>query len=391
METEYFFAEDAHDSALIAPPQDDAARFDWLRLIRSRRVGPTTFRRLMAEHGTAKAALAALLDVAAAAGVANYAPCPEGVIRAEMKAARKLGAQMLCMGEAHYPAALAAQPSAPPLIWCKGRTDVLTRPLLAMVGARNASSLGMRMAQKLADELGEAGFVVVSGLARGIDTAAHSGALAHGTVAVMAGGLDVVYPAENTKLAADIPARGLCMSELAPGTQPQARHFPARNRIVAGMAQAVLVIEAAAKSGSLITARLALDAGREVMAVPGHPYDGRATGCNMLIRDGAPMLRNIDDVIEALGAPPPRPAPAFIHAQTTVAAKPPADTCGPEVSDHTALPDRILALLSTTPIDEDTLIRDLAQPAPEVLGAMLELEMQGAIARAPGGRVMKTA
>mgnify|MGYP003671029361 FL=1 len=385
METEYFFAEDAHDTALIAPPMDDAARFDWLRLIRSRRVGPTTFRRLMAEHGNARAALAALVDVAAAAGVANYEPCPEGVIRAEIKAARKLGAQMLCMGEAHYPAALSGLPSAPPLLWCKGRTDVLMRPLVAMVGARNASSLGMRMAQKLADELGEAGFVVVSGLARGIDTAAHMGAVPHGTVAVMAGGLDVVYPPENAKLAADIPERGVCMTELAPGTQPQARHFPARNRIVAGMVQAVLVIEAAAKSGSLITARLALDAGREVMAVPGHPYDGRASGCNMLIRDGAPMLRGIDDVIEALGAPPPRRAPAFIHAS---AASPPQAA---EMLAPTELPARILALLSTTPIDEDALIRDLAQPAPEVLGAMLELEMQGAIARAPGGRVMKTA
>jgi len=382
MELEYFFAEEAGDCALIAPPANDDARFDWLRLIRSRRVGPTTFRRLMGEHGTAKAALAALDDVAAAAGVHNYQACPEGVVRAEMKAAHKLGAEMLCMGEANFPAALADITDAPPLLWVKGRAKLLTRPMVAMVGARNASSLGTRMAKRLAEELGDAGFVVVSGLARGIDTAAHQGALAQGTVAVMAGGLDVVYPPENAALTAEIAEKGLCISELAPGTQPQSRHFPARNRIVAGMVQAVLVVEAAAKSGSLITARMALDYGREVMAVPGHPYDGRATGCNMLIRDGAPMLRGIDDVIEVLGTPLPVPPPAFLQPAKPTPQSPPSVG---------ALPDQILSLLSTSPIDEDTLIRDLARPAPEVLAAILDLELAGAIARAPGGRVMRCA
>ena len=382
MELEYFFAEEAGDYALIAPPANDDAWFDWLRLIRSRRVGPATFRRLMGEHGTAKAALAALDDVAAAAGVHNYQACPEGVVRAEMKAAHKLGAEMLCMGEANFPSALADIKDAPPLLWVKGRAKLLTRPMVAMVGARNASSLGTRMAKRLAEELGDAGFVVVSGLARGIDTAAHQGALAQGTVAVMAGGLDVVYPPENAALTAEIAEKGLCISELAPGTQPQSRHFPARNRIVAGMVQAVLVVEAAAKSGSLITARMALDYGREVMAVPGHPYDGRATGCNMLIRDGAPMLRGIDDVIEALGTPLPVPPPAFLQPAKPTPQSPPSVG---------ALPDQILSLLSTSPIDEDTLIRDLARPAPEVLAAILDLELAGAIARAPGGRVMRCA
>jgi len=391
METEYFFAEDADDTALIAPPMDDAARFDWLRLIRSRRVGPTTFRRLMAEHGNAKAALAALGDVAKAAGVSNYAPCPEGVIHAELNAAHKFGAQLLCMGEAHYPSALADLRDAPPVLWCKGRPKLLARPLVAMVGARNASSLGMRMAKRLAEDLGDAGFVVVSGLARGIDTAAHLGALAQGTVAVMAGGLDVVYPPENAALTAEIAEKGMCISELPLGIQPQARHFPARNRIVAGMVQAVLVIEAAAKSGSLITARMALDYGREVMAVPGHPYDGRATGCNMLIRDGAPMLRGIDDVIEALGNPPPVPVPDFLKPTSQIARRAADLPCASNADEIGPLPARILTLLSTSPVDEDALIRDLARPAPEVLAAILELEMAGSIARAPGGRVMRCA
>jgi DNA processing protein len=206
-----------------------------------------------------------------------------------------------------YPEALARIPDAPPILWALGDTSCMARPMVAIVGTRNASALGARMARRLTRELGEAGFVVVSGLARGIDALAHEAALETGTIAVHAGGLDVLYPAENAGLADQIGKTGLRLSEMPFGLQPQGRHFPRRNRIVSGLAEAVIVVEAAARSGSLITARCALDQGREVMAVPGHPLDSRASGGNILLRDGATLVRGADDVIEALGgAPEPR-------------------------------------------------------------------------------------
>ena len=283
------------------PPTTEDDRVSWLRLLRSSRVGPATFFRLMAEHGHAAAALDALPDVARAAGVDDYRACPAGVAQAELRAAQAIGARMICAGDPVYPPLLAQIPDAPPILWAMGDPAILSRPMLALVGARNASSLGTRMARNLARELAEAGFVIVSGLARGIDTAAHAATLGTGTLAVQAGGVDVLYPAENAALAHDIATTGLRLSEQPMGLVPQARHFPRRNRIISGLAQAVVVIEAAAKSGSLITARCALDQGREVMAVPGHPFDARSSGCNMLIRDGARLIRNAADVIEGLG------------------------------------------------------------------------------------------
>jgi len=269
--------------------------------LRSRRVGIATFWRLLAEHGTATAALAALPGVAATAGLTDYAICPEAVILAEVKAARACGARSVCAGDRAYPAALLDIPDPPPFLWARGDLSLLARSMVALVGARNASSLGERMARGLAADLSAAGHVVVSGLARGIDAAAHAAALAGGTVAVMAGGVDVIYPADNTALAGDILRMGLLVSEQPMGLTPQARHFPTRNRIISGLARAVVVVEAAAKSGSLITARTALDQGRDVMAVPGHPMDARASGCNMLIRDGATLVRDARDVIEVIG------------------------------------------------------------------------------------------
>lgn len=273
----------------------------WLRLIRSRRVGAVSFHRLVAEHGGVAASLAALPEVAAAAGIMNYQPCPEGVVRAELAQGRRAGAVLLRFGEADYPAALAVLPDAPPVLWARGDLSLLNRPAVAVVGARNASSLGLRMARRLAEGLGRAGQVVVSGLARGIDAAAHQAALDTGTVAVMAGGIDVIYPEENAALAAQVAEKGCLLSEQPPGTEPQARHFPLRNRLVSGLSSGVVVVEAAAKSGSLITARNALDQGREVLAVPGHPFDARAAGCNQLIRDGATLVRGPADVIEGMG------------------------------------------------------------------------------------------
>ena len=287
-------------------------------------------------------------------------------------------------------------PDAPPVLWALGRTELLARPMVSIVGARNASSLGTRMARALAAELGEKGFVVVSGLARGIDAAAHLAALPNGTVAVQAGGVDVMYPAENTELAEQIGREGLRISEQPMGLQPMARHFPARNRIIAGLGQGCVVVEAAAKSGSLITARDALDIGRDVMAVPGHPFDARAAGCNMLIRDGATLVRRADDVAEALGplaragleklrgGDPVRSALPKSPAPRQAVAPRPAGPVAPS-SQTTELHSRILARLGPTPVPEDQLIRDLCAAASVVGPALTDLELNGDIRRHSGG------
>lgn len=375
------------------PPTTEDDRVSWLRLLRSSRVGPATFFRLMAEHGNAAAALDALPDVARAAGVDDYRACPAGVALAELRAAQAAGARMICAGDPLYPALLAQIQDAPPILWAMGDPAILSRPMVALVGARNASSLGTRMARNLARELAEAGFVIVSGLARGIDTAAHAATLGSGTLAVQAGGVDVLYPAENAALAHDIATTGLRLSEQPMGLVPQARHFPRRNRIISGLAQAVVVIEAAAKSGSLITARCALDQGREVMAVPGHPFDARSSGCNMLIRDGARLIRNATDVIEGLG---PVPGPLSEKPQgTTTVTRPPATVSPPPdrrtLRETAALHGQILARLGPSPLAEDQLIRDLDSPAHQVAPALLTLELEGRILRQPGGLLARAA
>ncbi|WP_306152759.1 DNA-processing protein DprA [Roseovarius sp. MMSF_3281] len=378
--------EDTHPSTHPPlPPTTEDDRVSWLRLLRSRRVGPSTFHRLMKEHGTVQAALAALPEVAKAAGVENYQICPEGVARAELKAAAQAGAQMLCFGDPLYPPELAEIPDAPPILWTIGDTEILHRPLVAMVGARNASSLGQRMARGLAADLSAKGFVVVSGLARGVDTAAHTATLEAGTVAVLAGGVDVMYPAENTRLSEDIAKTGLRLSEQPMGTVPQARHFPRRNRIISGLCRATIVVEAAAKSGSLITARTALDQGREVLAVPGHPFDARAAGCNMLIRDGAQLVRNADDVIEAIGPVQGVTQPA--EHQTEMPLDPPPRPAPPKRSlqDTAALHQQILDRLGPSPLAEDQLIRDLKAPAANISPALTDLELDGRIRRHAGG------
>lgn len=364
-------------------PDTEAGQLAWLRLIRSRRVGAVTFHRLLADHGTAQAALEALPDIARGAGVENYAPCPVDVARHEMAQARVAGARMLCHGGADYPQALMDLPDAPPVLWAQGNVGLLARPMVAMVGARNASSLGLRMARRLAESLSEAGFVVVSGLARGIDAEAHAAALAKGTVAVQAGGVDVIYPVENTALAAQIAGQGCRISEQPMGMTPQARHFPLRNRIVSGVARAVIVVEAATRSGSLITAKTALDQGRDVLAVPGHPFDARAAGCNMLIRDGAVLIRSAADVIEALGGGfTPRAAAPEVVAMPDLPGPVPARRPLGEVA---ALHSLILARLGPSPLAEDQLIRDLALPSAEVAPELLTLELEGKVLRQAGG------
>lgn len=359
---------------LLPTLEEDAV--NRLRLLRSRRVGVATYHRLLAEHGSAADALKALPAVAKAAGVPDYEVCPEAVVVAELKAGKAAGAQLLIRGSADYPPALLDISDAPPLLWALGKTALLHKPMIALVGARNASSLGTRMAKRLGEELTSAGFAVVSGLARGIDTAAHHGALSGGTVGVMAGGVDIIYPAENTQLAHDIAKHGVRLSEMPLGLQPQARHFPARNRIISGLSRAVVVVEAAGKSGSLITARNALDQGRDVLAVPGHPFDARAWGCNLLIRDGATLVRNAEDVIDAVG-PVDAAAPEPDLSETGKTTK--------SLRDMAALHRQILSRLGAAPIAEDQLLRDIKASANDVAPILIDLELEGKIARQSGG------
>ncbi|WCR11647.1 DNA-protecting protein DprA [Paracoccus stylophorae] len=380
------FPFDNPDSPATAK-EDDLA---FLRLIRSRRVGPATFHRLVAEHGSVGAALDALPEIAAQAGVRDYEICPEQTAAAELAAGHRLGARLIRCDSALYPDALRQIDGAPPVLWLRGDPAWLSRNPVAVIGARNASSLGLRMARGMSAGLGEGGITVVAGLARGVDTAAHNAALPTGTIAVMAGGVDVIYPAENVVLAAQIAEQGALISEQPPGTEPAARHFPTRNRIISGLSRAVVVIEAAHRSGTLITARNALDQGREVMAVPGHPMDARAAGCNHLIRDGALLVRNAADVIASLAergeiaapaAPAPRPAAATPRARHAV----PRDAGGP-----VQLEARILSRLTPSPTEENDLIRDLGVPAASVSAAILSLELEGRLTRLAGGRVALT-
>lgn len=364
----------------FTPPTTEEDRLAWLRLIRSHRVGATTFLRLMAEHGSAQTALAALPGLAAASGVEGYAPCTLDAARRELDAGQRKGARLVFLGDGAYPDALAALTDPPPVLWVRGRQPVLAMPAVALVGSRNASSLGARMARKLAEGLGFHGIAVVSGLARGIDTTAHGGALKTGTIAVMAGGVDVIYPPENEVLAAAIADQGLLVSEQPIGLQPQARHFPRRNRLIAGLSRAVVVVEAAEGSGSLITARDALDQGREVMAAPGHPMDARAAGCNLLIRDGARLVRDVADILDALGPGLASPPPAASRRPASRASSP-----APRAVDSLVLHRQILERLSAAPVAEDQLLRDLELPAGIVAPALLFLELDGRVLRQAGG------
>ena len=362
------------------PPTTEDDRFSAVRLLRSRRVGISTYYRLLSEHGTAKRALDALPRMARDAGIADYQICPEGVVAAEFKAGQAAKARLIVRGEADYPEALGALADPPPMLWTVGKTDLLNRKIVAIVGARSASSLGLRMARRMAAELAEEGIVTVSGLARGIDAEVHRESLKSGTVAVMAGGVDYIYPQENAALTHDIGHHGLRLSEQPMGLQPQARHFPTRNRLIAGLARAVVVIEAAAKSGSLITAEAALAIGRDVLAVPGHPFDARSGGCNLLIRDGAVLVRSAADVIEVLNAQPQEEAAIAPTTPEPVTPRP-ARTLRETADLHR----QILSRLGPSPLAEDQLIRDIAAPAAAVSPVLLDLELSGRIHRQPGG------
>ena len=351
-----------------------------LRLIRSENIGPVTYRQLLQRFGSAVATIYALPDLARRGG-RNLRIATAAEADAEIAAVMAFGGQLLFIGSDHYPTLLAQCEAAPPVLSVKGDLGLLERPAVAIVGARNASGAGTRFARELAAGLAAAELVVVSGLARGIDTAAHWGALEGGTIGVIAGGLDVAYPPEAADLQAQIGERGLIVAEQPFGTQPQARHFPRRNRIIAGLCAGTVVVEGALKSGSLITARIAAEAGREVMAVPGSPLDPRAQGCNQLIREGATLIQNAADVIEALGSFTGDIGARFAVADARYDMLPlalEADECA-----HAT----VQALLSPTPCPVDELIRQSALPSAIVATVLLDLELGGQLVRHAGGRV----
>lgn len=392
---------------------DDRQRLDWLRLIRSESIGPRTFRMLVNRCGGVAEALDALPDIARQAG-RTLRLCPAAEAERELETLRRRGAHLIALGEAAYPVPLQAIDSAPPLIAVEGDPGVLNRPCVALVGSRNASAAGLKFTATLARELGEAGFVVVSGLARGIDTAAHEASLASGTVAVLAGGLDEVYPPQNIPLLDRIRLRGAALTEMPLGWVPRGRDFPRRNRLVSGLALGTVVVEAARKSGSLITARFANEQGRQVFAVPGSPLDPRAEGGNHLIREGAilcaetahvvdvlaPMLRRPDlfrpaPVLCEDGDPPDGrqalwdeldlpevPAPPKVDPQDDEAARPAATgRDGPRA--------QLLDLIGAAPLPLDDLVRASGRPAREVARIVLELELEGVVQRDAGGALSR--
>jgi DNA processing protein len=360
-----------------------AARLDWLRLIRSENVGPIIFGQLLARYGSAGAALQALPELVRRGGGRRIKLCTVAAAEDELAAAEAVGARPLASCEAAYPPRLAALADPPPLVYVLGDVARLAAPAVAIVGARNASASAVRYTQRLARNLGGGGLMVASGLARGIDTAAHTGALESGTVAVLAGGVDVVYPAENNALYENIVAQGAVISEMPPGTRPQARHFPRRNRLVSGLALGVVVIEAAERSGSLITARFALEQGREVFAVPGSPMDPRCRGSNRLIRQGATLIQDADEVIEIIG--PMLQQPALWESPVEPLQGHVAAPAG--VDDSDADRQRLTSLLGAAPVAVDDLIR-LSQLTPAlVITILLELELAGRLDRHAGNRV----
>ncbi len=356
----------------------DESRRDWLRLARTEGIGPVTFADLLGRFGTPGRALENLPDLAKRVGRLNTLRLADlDAVETELEAGAALGAQLICNCEVNFPAPLAALDPPPPLIWARGRTDLLAGETIAIVGARIASAAGQRFARVLASELGEAGHVIVSGMARGIDAAAHEGALKTGTIAVLGGGIDDIYPPQNADLYSRLIETGCVVSESPPGHTATARDFPRRNRIIAGLSRAVVVVEAELRSGSLITARLAAEQGREVLAVPGSPLDPRARGCNDLIRQGAALCEGLQDVLRTL-----EDLPGFGGVREPDRAFQPNPDL---VEDHVR--DQIFDLLSPTPVSRDDLVRATGLPIGRINAALSELELADRITFAQGGAV----
>ena len=350
---------------------------DRLRLVRSPGIGPITYRQLIARFGDAAVALAAVPDLARRGGGRAPHLFSRSDAETEIAKVEKLGARYIVLGQGLYPRLLAEMDDAPPLLMAKGQLGLLERVAVAIVGARNASAAACRFARGLAHGLGQHGAVIVSGLARGIDAAAHDGAMDSGTIGCAAGGIDVFYPPENEPRQRRMWEVGLVVSERPPGLEPRAKDFPRRNRIIAGLGLGTVVVEAAPRSGSLITARLAAEAGREVMAVPGSPLDPRAQGCNQLIRDGATLVQSAADVLEAI-----RPFEGKVESGPRPYESPIAPAEGDECATST-----IEELLGPSPVPVDEIIRLSGVPSSAVQMALLELDLAGRLDRHAGGKV----
>jgi DNA processing protein len=364
---------------LMASMGSRQAQFDQLRLIRSPNIGPVSYRQLMARFGSARAAIEALPDLIRRGGGKSVVLANDEAIAREFQFAQNFGARHVFIGDDDYPYLLSQMDNAPPVICVKGNLALLAQPAVALVGARNASAGACQFARQLAFDLGQMGLSVVSGLARGIDTAAHAGSIESGTVAVIAGGIDVVYPPENRALQDAIAERGLLIAEQPPGTEPRARHFPYRNRIIAGVSAGTVVIEAAPKSGSLITARLAAEAGREVMAIPGSPLDPRSRGCNQLIREGATLVQNASEIAELI-----RPLDNRMFA--SVSKFEPTMTVLNDDGNYTER-GAVIDLMGMTYVSVDELVRQSGSNPTTVQMVLLELELAGKLERGAGGKV----
>ncbi len=357
----------------------------WLRLMRTENVGPVTFYRLVEAYGSASQAIDALPELAKRGGRAKpLTAAPLAQIEKEYQALKKFGGDILCAGEAGYPVSLAAIDDAPPVLTYTGHIALLKKACVGIVGSRNASLNGRKFTEKLAHDLGASGATVVSGLARGIDTSAHEGSLETGTVAVLGGGLDIIYPPENKDLYAKIREQGLLIAESPFSQQPFAQSFPRRNRIISGLSQGVVIVEATFKSGSLITARMAGEQGRDVFAVPGHPLDPRAEGPNALIRDGAVLVRNAGDILESLSTF--QSGSLQDSAGQRYEPLSPAPLIDEETLDRTR--EEVLSCLSLTPVSVDEIVRSAGLPAAAVQIVILELELAGRAQRLPGQRIV---
>lgn len=365
------------------------SQFHKLRLIRSARVGPVSYRQLIRRFGSAEAALDALPMLLQKGGSRAVSLAPIDAVQWELDSVHRFGARLIFDDEADFPQILRSVAGAPVVLAVKGQLALLQRTACAIVGARNASASACKMAAFLAQGLAERGFAVVSGLARGIDTAAHRGALSHGTIAVVAGGIDFSYPPENADLQRQISEHGLLIAEMPFGTEPRARHFPHRNRIIAGLAAGTVIVEAAPKSGSLITARLAAEAGREVMAIPGSPMDARSQGCNDLIRQGATLVQSVDDIAEMLTSFTGEARSAALlldnRASDWIVQPESADADLTELDD-TQRGD-VRNLLSFNFVDVDELVRQSDCDAASVHLILLEMELAGTLERGAGGKV----
>lgn len=366
----------------------EAEQLACLRLIRSENVGPVAFRELINLYGGAAKALAALPEIAKRTGRGKpIRICPKADAEAELAAARHCGAMPVFTIEPNYPAPLAALEAPPPMLYVKGRPELLNRPSIAIVGSRDSSAAGMKLASGFAAAFAHAGYAVVSGLARGIDGAAHKATIDTGTIAVLAGGVDIFYPPEHRALQERIGTEGCLVSEQRPGFSPRGQDFPRRNRIISGIARAVVIVEAAARSGTLVTARYAAEQGREVFAVPGHPLDPRAEGTNRLIKNGATLITEAADVLIALepltGL---REAPAGPDARFDVPPMPPPEPA-PEIAGREL--QAVLSVLGPAPCDMDALVTAVGLPVRVVQIALLELELAGHIDRPGPGLIAR--